>query len=128
MLELRVTFCIRVTSYYLLCELRVTFYIRVKSYCLLHELRVTFIARVTSYCLFYELRVTVYCTSFKLLFACELRLKFYMRVASYFLTISYSKDKDNKAVYDNKVMIKNYSMKSFCEKELGASCASFLCY
>ena len=29
-----------------------------------------------------------------------------MRVASYFLTMSYNKDKDNKAVYDNKVMIK----------------------
>ena len=56
--ELRVTFCIRVTSYCLLHELRVTFYIRVTSYCLLHELRVTFITRVTSYCLLHKLRVT----------------------------------------------------------------------
>ena len=86
---------------------------RVTSYCLLHELRVTFIARVTSYCLLYELRVTVYCTSYELLFAYELRVNLYMRVTSYFLTMSCNKDKDDKAVYDNKVMIKNYSLRSF---------------
>ena len=42
-----------------------------------------------------------------------------MRVRSYFLTMRYSKDKDDKAVYDNKVMIKNYSLRSFFDKELG---------
>ena len=35
-----------------------------------------------------------------------------MRGASYFLTISYKKDKDDKAVYDNKVMMNNYSLRS----------------
>ena len=58
--ELRVTICIRVTSYYLLGKLRVTFCIRVTSYCLLHELRVIFIARVSSYCLLRQLRVTFF--------------------------------------------------------------------
>ena len=43
-----------------------------------------------------------------------------MWVTSYFLTMSYNKDKDDKAVYDNKVMIKNYSLRSFFDKELGA--------
>ena len=42
-----------------------------------------------------------------------------MRVTSYFLIMSYNKDKDDKTVYDNKVMIKNYSLKSFFDKELG---------
>ena len=39
---------------------------------------------------------------------------------SYFLTTSYNKDKDEKAVYCNKVMIKNYPSRSFFDKELGA--------
>ena len=42
--------------------------------------------------------------------------------------MSCSKYKDDKAVYDNKVMIKNYSLRSFFGKELGAREASFLCY
>ena len=108
--ELRVTFCIRVTSSCLLHELRVTFYIRVTSYCLFHELRVTIIARVTSYCLLHELRVTVYCTSYELLLIA--------RVTSYILITSYTKDRDDEVVYDNKVIIKNYSLKSFVYKEL----------
>ena len=29
-------------------------------------------------------------------------------------------DKDDKGVYDNKIMIKNYSLRSFFDKELGA--------
>ena len=66
--ELRVTFCIRVTSCCLLHELRVIFFVRVTSHCLLHKLRVTFIAQATSCCLLHELRVT-----------------FCMRVASYCL-------------------------------------------
>ena len=49
-----------------------------------------------------------------------------MRVTSYFLTMSYNKDKDDKTVYDNKVMIKNYSLGSFFDKELGG--CSFSCY
>ena len=32
---------------------------------------------------------------------------------SCFLIMSYSKDKDDKDVYDNKVMITNYSLRSF---------------
>ena len=82
---------------------------QVMSYCLLHELQVIFITRVTSYCLLEELWVTVYCTSCELLFAYELRVNFYMRGASYFLTISYNKD--DKAAYDNKVMMNNYSLR-----------------
>ena len=74
----------------------------------------------------HELRVTVYCASCELLFAYELRVDFYMRVTSYFLTMSYNKDKDDKAVYDNKVMVKNYSLESSFDKELGA--CLFSCY
>ena len=43
-----------------------------------------------------------------------------MQVTSQFLTMSYNKDKDDKAVYDNKVMIKNYSLRLLFDKELGA--------
>ena len=111
LISLQVVFIARVTSYELfsLHELRVTFCIRVTSYCLLHELRVTFITRVTNYCLLHKLRVTVYYTSYELLFAYELRVHLYMQVKSDLLTMGYNKDKDDKAVYDNKVMIKNYS-------------------
>ena len=64
-------------------------------YCTSYEL--LFLARVMSYCLLHELRVT-----------------------SYFLTMSYNEDKNNKAVYDNKVTIKNYPLRSFFDKELRA--------
>ena len=40
-----------------------------------------------------------------------------MRVKSYFLTMSYNRDKGDKAVYDNKVTKKNYSLKSLFDKE-----------
>ena len=86
----------------------------------MRELRVTFIARVTSYYLLHELRVIVYYTSNELLFAYELRVNLYVQVTSYFLTMSYNKNKDNKAVYDNNVMIKNYSLRSLFDEELGA--------
>ena len=33
--------------------------------------------------------------------------------------MSYNKDKDDQAVYDNNVMIKNYSLASLFDKELG---------
>ena len=104
LISLRVAFVARVTGYnlFLLHELRVTFCTRVTSYCLLHELRVTIIARVTSYFLH---------TSYELLFVA--------RVTSYILTMSYDKDRDDEIVYDNKVMIRNYSLRSFFDKELG---------
>ena len=86
----------------------------------MHELRVTFIARVASYCLLHELRVTVYWMSCELFFAYESGVNFYMRVTNYLLTMSYNKNIDDEAVYDNKVMIKNYSLRSFFDKELGA--------
>ena len=76
--------------------------LRVIVYCTSYEL--LFIARVTSYFLY---------TSYGLIFICELRFTF--------LTVSYNKDKDDKAVYDNKVMIKNYFLRSFFDKELGKS-------
>ena len=49
-----------------------------------------------------------------------MRLLHELRVTSYILTMSYNKDKNDKAVYDNKVMIKNYSLRSFFDKKLGA--------
>ena len=33
--------------------------------------------------------------------------------------MSHNKDKDNKAVYDNKIVIKNYSLGSFFDKNFG---------
>ena len=72
---------------------------------------------VTVYCTSYEF---FYCKNYELRFAYVLRVIFYMRVTSYFLTMSYNKDKDDKAVYDNKIMIKNYSLGLFFDKELGA--------
>ena len=115
--ELLVTFCMRVTSYYLLDD-GSYFLHRTTSYCLLHKLRVISVAQVTCYCLFHELRVTAYCTSCELPFACDFRLYFCMPVASYFLTMSYNTDEDDKIAYDNQVMIKNYSLRSFFDKEL----------
>ena len=38
---------------------------------------------------------------------------------SYFLTMSYNKDKDDKSVYDNTVMLKNYFLGSFFDKKNG---------
>ena len=116
----------QVTIYCTSYELLFTYELRVTIYCTSYEL--LFIARVTSYCLFHELRVTVYWTSCELLFACELRLNVYMRVASYFLTMSYNKDKDDETVHDHKIMIKSYSLKPLCDKELGVRWASFSCY
>ena len=141
LISLRVAFIARVTSY----ELRVIFIARVTSYFLHRSFELLFIARVTSYFLHtsYELlfiaRVTSYfcCTCYELLFIVrvtsycllqELRVTFcirvtsclYMRVRSYFLTMSYNRDRDDKAFYDNKVMIKNYSLRSFFDKELVA--------
>ena len=49
-----------------------------------------------------------------------------MRVTSYILTMNCNKGKDDISVYDNKIMIKNYSFRSFVDKELGAW--SFSCY
>ena len=46
-------------------------------------------------------------------------LLFVARVTSYILTMSYDKDRDDEIVYDNKVMIRNYSLRSFFDKELG---------
>ena len=68
----------------------------------------------------HELRVTVYWMSYELFFAYESGVNFYMRVTNYLLTMSYNKNIDDEAVYDNKVMIKNYSLRSFFDKELGA--------
>ena len=78
--------------------------------------------------LLHELRVIVYFTSYELLFIARVmshflhasyELLFIARVTSYILTMSYNKHKDDEAVYDNKVMIKNYSLGSFFDKELG---------
>ena len=71
--------------------------------------------------LLHELRVTVYCMSYELFFAHELRVNLYMCVTSYFLTMSYNTDEDDKSVNDNTVR------SLFC-KELGAHEESFLCY
>ena len=39
--------------------------------------------------------------------------------------MSYNKDRDGEVVYDNKVMIKNYSLRSFFDKELRVAKARF---
>ena len=57
--ELRVTFYIRVTSYFYCTCYKLLFIARVTSYCLLHELRVTFCIRVTIYWLLQKLRVNL---------------------------------------------------------------------
>ena len=119
--ELRVTSYFHCMSYELLfaCELRVT------VYCTSYELLLT-----------YDLRVTVYCTSCELLLLHKLRviiaqvtiyflhasyeLLFPGRVTSWFLTLSCNKDKNDKAVNDNKVMVKNYSLGSFFDEGLWA--------
>ena len=41
-----------------------------------------------------------------------------MRVTSCFLTMIYNKDKDDKAVYDNEFLIKNYTLGSFLIKNV----------
>ena len=100
-------------------ELRITLYIRFKSYFLFRKLWVTFMARVTSYLLLdlYELLFITKVTS------CFLHtsygLLFIPRVTCYLLTMSYNKDEDYKAVYNNKVMIKNYFLGSLFIKNLG---------
>ena len=53
----------------------------------------------------HDLRVAVYCTSYELLFDTSYQLLFIARVTSYFITMSYNENEDDKAVYDNKVMI-----------------------
>ena len=75
----------------------------------------------------HELRVTVYCTCYELLLLRELRVTFCIKVVGYwllhelrvnFVTMNHNKDKDDKTVYDDKVMIKNYSLRLFFDKEL----------
>ena len=75
---------------------------RVTSYLLLDLYELLFITEVTS-CFLH--------TSYGLLFI--------PRVTCYLLTMSYNKDEDDKAVYNNKVMIKNYFLGSLFIKNLG---------
>ena len=74
-----------------------------------------------------DLRVIIYCTSYQLLHITRVTSKFLhpsyellfiARFTSYILTLSYKKHKDDEAVYDNKLMIKNYSLRSFLDKKL----------
>ena len=67
-----------------------------------YELQVIFYCTSYRLLITYELRVTVYYTSYEWLLACELRVTFLM--------MRYNKDKDDKAVYDNKCVGKNYSL------------------
>ena len=78
-----------------------------------------FITRVTSYFLHtsYELLFIARVMSF--FFNTSYYLLFIARVTSYILTMNYNKERDDEVVYDNKVMIKNYSLRSFFDKELG---------
>ena len=118
--ELRAIFIAWVTSYFLHTSYELLFITGVTSSSYGTSYELLFIARVTSYFLLLELRVTVYCTSYQLFFAYKFRVNLYMRVNSYFLTMSYNKDKEDKAVYHNKVMIKNYSLRLLFYKKLGA--------
>ena len=78
--------------------------------------------------LLHELRVIFYCTNYELLFIARVtrnfwhtsyELLFIARVMSYILTTSYNKDRDDEVVYDNKVITKNNSLRSFFDKEPG---------
>ena len=119
-----------VTSY----ELRVNI-LTSCVYCTSYELQVIIIPRVASYflhtsyelLLLHELQVIAYCTSYKLLCIAQVTsyflhtsydVLFTAQVTSYFLTMSYNKDKNDKAVYDNKIMIKNCYLRYFFDKEL----------
>ena len=82
---------------------------RVTSYLLLDLYELLFITEVTS-CFLH--------TSYGLLFI--------PRVTCYLLTMSYNKDEDDKAVYNNKVMIKNYFLGSLFIKNLGSLSLVFL--
>ena len=90
------------------------------SYCLLHKLRVSFYTLVELLVTIIE-RVTSYCLlmSYESLFHTSYELLFIAGVTSYFLTMSYNKDKHDKAANYNKFMIKNYSLALFFDKELG---------
>ena len=142
--ELRLLHKLWVTSYFYCTsyELLFAYELRVTVCCTSYELLFTYELRVTAYStsyellLLHELRVIVYYTSYELLFIARFtsyflhtsyELLFIARVTSYFLNVSYSKYKDDKAVYYNKVMIKNYSLGSFFDKELGTREASFSC-
>ena len=103
-------------SYFLHTSYELLFVAQVTSYFLHTSYELLFVARVTSYCLLHELRVTVYCMSYEFLLHTSYELLFTARLTSYFLTMSYNKDNDDKAVYDNKFMIKNYSLQSVFDK------------
>ena len=106
-------FIARVTIYFLHTSYGLPFIAQVMSYFLHTSYKLLFILQVTSYfyctsyelLLLHELWVTVYCTSYELLFTYQLRMAVYCM--NHFLTMSYNKDKDDKAVYDNKLLIKN---------------------
>ena len=74
-----------------------------------------------------KLQVTVYYTSCELYFI--YKLQFVINCTIYKLLFNYEiqKDKDNKAAYDNKVIIKNYFLGSLLYKELGTCYVSFSC-
>ena len=116
--ELRVILTAQVTSFFLHTSYELLFIARVTSYFLHTSYELLFITQVTGYfyCTSYELLFNARVTSYSLLH--EIRINFYMRVTSYFLTTSYNKDKDDKAVYDNNVMVKNYPLRSFLIKNL----------
>ena len=68
-----------------------------------------------------ELRVTSeYSYELRLLHELRVTSLSIARVTSYFLHMSYNKDKVDKAVNDNKVVIKNCSLGSLFDKELEA--------
>ena len=86
-------FIVRATGYLLHTSYELLFISRFRSYFYYTSKELLFIAVVTGYCLLHELRVT-----------------FGMWVTSYYLMMRYNKDKDDKAVYDNKCVGKNYSL------------------
>ena len=77
-----------------------------------HDLLVTSYFYCTSYELLFmcKLRRVINCTSYELLFICKLRRVINSTIRVTIWVTSHSKDKDDEAVYDNKVMIKNYSL------------------
>ena len=120
LIPLWIAFIARVTSYFYCTsyELLLAYELQVIVYCTSYEL--LFTARVTSCFLHtsYEVLLIARVTNYFLYATYELQV--IARVTSYFLCMSYKKDKDDKTVYDNKVKINNYSLRTFFDKELDA--------
>ena len=67
---------------------------------------------------FRKLQEAMWLTNFEEIYSLSCKAGSVARIPDYFLTMNCNKDKDDKAVYGNKVMIKNYSFGSFFATEI----------